>query len=208
MNRYHSLSSYFLKLCYFHWNTIWHVFTHMNKWPASQTPNVRLSALKSSREDCHHSVWWGCGGCRPLWRTAAVYLDTFPTPISPATQEGHPHFASAHSSPSLRYTLTFHTVQKVITGKEVKKSTAMLVALWDCNTHNKESQTNLTRWPLITGLTPVSREQLKRSDFPLSNCFVKIVSEARTAKSIQYFTQFQPSAHTDTEPYLHRQVAN
>lgn len=25
------------------------------------------------RENCHHLIWWGCGGCRPLQRTAAVF---------------------------------------------------------------------------------------------------------------------------------------
>lgn len=50
---------------------------------------MRLKTLVCPREDSHHSVWWGCGGCRPLWSTAAVFLYrgtkltiTFPTPIN------------------------------------------------------------------------------------------------------------------------------
>lgn len=68
--------------------------------------------------NCHHSVWRGYDGCCPQWGTAAVYLDSFPTPIiNPARTAPILHPLTPNPS-FLGYTLTFHTGQKVITGKE------------------------------------------------------------------------------------------
>lgn len=97
--------------------------SHASQRGLSSFSEMRMWRVSSPAEHC---------SCLSVSRDKAIGTH-FPRP---SAQRGHPHFASALYGPSfLWYTLTFHTAQKAITGRE--ESAAMCECV---NAHCKEKQ--------------------------------------------------------------------